>query len=904
MSTDFAKLIVQADTTDLALLKDKLSDVEKQSGKTEGSTKKFTASTKELGKELVVVSAAAGGFLAAITKVGADFDKSMTQSLAIMGDVTEEVRDQMSDAAKEVATVTTYSASEAAKAYFYLASAGMDAEQSIGAMPKVAKFAQAGMFDLALATDLLTDAQSALGLSSKDAEENLANMARISDVLVNANILANASVQQFSEALTNKAGAALRVVNKDVEEGVAVLAAFADQGLKGVSAGESLNIVLRDLQRASIDNKQAFEAAGIAVYDQAGNMRNIADIIGELERSLEGMSDEQKRTTFTMLGFQDRSISAMMALLGTSDSIKEYEKELRNAGGITDEVADKQLQNFWDQLKLVGNEFVNVGIDIWEGFEPALMEIIPLLKGTADQAKILASIFTDMPKPIKTATAATFGLVAVAGPSVLIFGKLGTTIKALTGSVKLLNLAMVANPITAVAAALTSVAWAAIEAKKAYDLLGVAKANASKAEDMSREMQELVALKKEIEGTIEQIEQLKGTSFWGPKYEEDLEVANANLESVKKVIQDTNREMQGLPPVTDELSDSTKNLNDETEKVTSNFQNMIDKLQSLSGAEKTESDNQNKLNELMTEGERIRVANLNPMEKLYEEHKKLGKLLDAEAISWTTYDRALKSLEEQHEAYLQSEIDLMTRKEELRQQEKESLYNGLLTQEEEINQFYNRKKKLILESEAVTEAQKQDLLVRLRKDTDNKLLALQEKSNTSNLKSYETMFDGIMGVTSAFGKEQSGFYKTMFVLRQSAALANSLVAIGQGLAESSKVGWPQNIATMAGHIASTAGIITSISSVKFSGKFANGGEIPAGSWGIAGEAGKPEMIQGPAKVISGDDTEDILNRRSGETVINFYDSSGTLVDTFRNKVRSQEFDTVIDDIALRMKERA
>jgi hypothetical protein len=166
------------------------------------------------------------------------------------------------------------------------------------------------------------------------------------------------------------------------------------------------------------------------------------------------------------------------------------------------------------------------------------------------------------------------------------------------------------------------------------------------------------------------------------------------------------------------------------------------------------------------------------------------------------------------------------------------------------------------------------------------------------------MFDGIMRATSAFGKEQSGFYKTMFVLRQSAALANSLVAIGEGLAESSKPGWPQNMATMAGHIAATAGIIASISSVKFSGKFANGGEIPAGSWGIAGEAGKPEMIQGPAKVISGDDTEEILNRRSGDTVINFYDSSGTLVDTFRNKVRSQEFDTVIDDIALRMKERA
>lgn len=411
---------------------------------------------------------------------------------------------------------------------------------------------------------------------------------------------------------------------------------------------------------------------------------------------------------------------------------------------------------------------------------------------------------------------------------------------------------------------------------------------------IGNEIKELTGLQKEwknVEQTQLALKAQKGSLF-SP---DTLKEAQNNLSTIKGMISDLNKESQ---KIVNPLSGMTGETGTGTNK------KQIDKTKELEAAAKKEAEALKRLNDLMTEGERIRVANLNPMEKLYEEHKKLGELLDAEAISWTTYDRALKSLEEQHEAYLQSEIDFMTRKEELRQQERDSLYNGLLTQEEEINQFYNRKRELILESEAITEAQRQDLLVRLRKDTDNKLLALQEKSNTSNLKSYETMFDGIMRATSAFGKEQSGFYKTMFVLRQSAALANSLVAIGQGLAESSKIGWPQNMATMAGHIASTAGIIASISSVKFSGKFANGGEIPAGSWGIAGEAGKPEMIQGPAKVISGDDTEEILNRRSGETVINFYDSSGTLVDTFRNKVRSQEFDTVIDDIALRMKERA
>ncbi len=61
--------------------------------------------------------------------------------------------------------------------------------------------------------------QSALGLTVDNAEENLGNLTRVTDVLVKANTLANATVQQFSEALTNKAGAALRILNKDVEEG-------------------------------------------------------------------------------------------------------------------------------------------------------------------------------------------------------------------------------------------------------------------------------------------------------------------------------------------------------------------------------------------------------------------------------------------------------------------------------------------------------------------------------------------------------------------------------------------------------------------------------------------------------------------------------------------------------------
>src|SRR6056297_1802745 len=149
-----------------------------------------------------VITSAASAIAGFSIREFAKFDEAMVRSTAIMGDLSETMRKDLSDAAREVAKTTTFSADQAAESLFFLASAGLDAEQSIGALPKVAAFAQAGAFDMARATDLLTDAQSALGLSSDDTAANLENLQRVSDVFVKANTLANATVEEFSEAMT------------------------------------------------------------------------------------------------------------------------------------------------------------------------------------------------------------------------------------------------------------------------------------------------------------------------------------------------------------------------------------------------------------------------------------------------------------------------------------------------------------------------------------------------------------------------------------------------------------------------------------------------------------------------------------------------------------------------------
>lgn len=340
-----------------------------------GTTSKLSGIVKGAG--LAFATALAVG-IGKATKQFVEFEDALNQSLAIM-DTTIAEQEKMAQAARDVATSTRISATESAESFFFLASAGLDAEQSIAALPQVAKFAQAGMFDMSTATDLATDAQSALGLTVKDAQQNLENLTRVTDVLVKANTLANASVQQFSEALTTKAGAALKVVNKDIEEGVAVLAAFADRGVKGAEAGDKLNQILRDIPRATAKNSEAFQALGLNMFDTEGNMKNVADIIEELDAVLGPMSDEMKAATLDQLGLNRGVADAVKILSGAGDQIREYEQALRDSGGTTEQVADVQIQSLAAQAEIMKNKFNELGLLIVNQLSPALEGAIGLV---------------------------------------------------------------------------------------------------------------------------------------------------------------------------------------------------------------------------------------------------------------------------------------------------------------------------------------------------------------------------------------------------------------------------------------------------------------------------------------------------------------------------------------------
>lgn len=326
---------------------------------------------------------------AVATRSFGGFDQALIESQAIMklsGDQADRMRKLALDLSTGGKAVQT--AEELARSYFYLASAGKTAEQSMSLLPAVARFATAGAFDMAKATDLLTDAQSALGLSLRVADDDIKgiaqdtmNLVRVSDVLVTANQIANANVEQFSEALTNDAGAALKVFHKDVEEGVAVLAALADQGIKGQVAGSDFARFMRLMGKAALDSADAHKKLGFAVYDETGKMRNLASIVKNLEDVTAGLSDEQRAATLEALGFEARIQQVILPLLGTSRAIAQYEARLRSAKGTTEEMAEFQLKAFNNQWQIAKNRITEVMISIGHDLTPTLKTTVEVFQG-------------------------------------------------------------------------------------------------------------------------------------------------------------------------------------------------------------------------------------------------------------------------------------------------------------------------------------------------------------------------------------------------------------------------------------------------------------------------------------------------------------------------------------------
>lgn len=318
--------------------------------------------------------AAAVGF-AYLTYKSAQFEEEMVKSLSIMQG-RQGMEQKLAAQARAMAKELGIGNEEVAKSYFYLASAGLDATKSIAAMPVVMRFAKAGSFDAAAATDMLTDSVSAMGMASDDPVTYGKNLAHMADVITKGNIIANTSVEQLAEAMTNKAATAARSANISLEDMVATLVTFADQGKKGAEAGTLFAFAMTNIKSAYIKHKALFKKYGIEVYDETkGELYDLTRVFASFDKSLGKMSGLKRTQALMKMGFSERAIQAVNLMFGQSDKMAAYRKQLDGVSGETKRLSDEIGGTFLNSIRRLKVAFENIGITIGRTTGPMLQHV-------------------------------------------------------------------------------------------------------------------------------------------------------------------------------------------------------------------------------------------------------------------------------------------------------------------------------------------------------------------------------------------------------------------------------------------------------------------------------------------------------------------------------------------------
>lgn len=189
------------------------------------------------------------------------------------------------------------------------------------------------------------------------------------------------------------------------------------------------------------------------------------------------------------------------------------------------------------------------------------------------------------------------------------------------------------------------------------------------------------------------------------------------------------------------------------------------------------------------------------------------------------------------------------------------------TYDEELNrleEFYQKRRDLILNNSALTEKQRTELEAELTKQRNDRLEALEKQRLATIFSSSASLFGNLADLSKQFAGEQNNTFKLLFAASKAFAIAESVVKIQQGIANASALPFPANLSAIASVVAATSSIVSTISGANFSGAYDEGGVIPQGKIGLVGEFG-PELIQGPANITSRKETAEIFKNAGNES---------------------------------------
>ena len=354
------------------------------------------------------ITVPAVGLGIAAVKTAADFEAAMDNVQAIAGVTTEEMG-LLSEKAKEMGAKTKFSATEAADAFSYMAMAGWKTTDMMNGIEGIMYLAGATGEDLAMTSDIVTDALTAFGMTAADTN-------RFVDVLAKASSNANTNVSLMGETFKYVAPSA-GALGYSVEDTAVAIGLMANSGITASQAGTSLNSLLTRMAKPTKESRTAMEKLGLSLTDSEGNMKSFATIMADMRKGFAGLTEEQKAQYAAMLAGKT-GMSGLLGIVNASQGdFDKLTQAIANSNGAAEEMYNIANDNLKGQLTIIKSTLESIAITFGN-------KLLPYVKEGAEKLQTLADKFNSLNDAQVNTIIKVTAIAAAVGPAMLIFGKM------------------------------------------------------------------------------------------------------------------------------------------------------------------------------------------------------------------------------------------------------------------------------------------------------------------------------------------------------------------------------------------------------------------------------------------------------------------------------------------------
>lgn len=390
-----------------------------------------TASVKAITEALMGCTQASMEFETAMAKVGTIADESQKP----LGDMRNEILALSGETGKSVG--------ELAEATYQAISASVATESAVDFVGTANKLAVGGFSDTTTAVDILTTAINAYGMSADDA-------AKISDVLITTQNLGKTSVAQLGASMGMVIPLAA-AYNMDLEDLSASYALLTANGTQTAQATTYVKAALNELgSTSSVVGSTLKKKTGKTFAELMAEGNSLGDVLQVLADSVDGDT-----TAFNNMWSSSEAGVGMLSILNSGTSkYNSLVQAMEGSTGAATTAFEKMSETGEFAQQRFQNAIENLKIAIGDELAPVLME---LQQSGADAMEWATEFVKEHPEVVAAVTALAAALAVLAAALVGLL-----VVQQVTTAFTKFSAALLANPVGAVAVALTALTAAAV----------------------------------------------------------------------------------------------------------------------------------------------------------------------------------------------------------------------------------------------------------------------------------------------------------------------------------------------------------------------------------------------------------------------------------------------------------